>query len=366
MTRLRALTYVSVVISALILFFDRGARTTVPDKGATVDHSWLVNQGNPLTPAADIRPPDQTFLTYPEWFLVFGPGEQADFFQNHTATKFPFMSHVYQIWESYAVVYDVTRGNFKFNTGYHVMIMVIATSSTVEFGLKAIYETMIGRLTDTRANEKLTEEDQFNAKFARDYVDFLATAPWYEFDFKSRLGHLWTDTSLFGPHPLRKLERKYFLTTELAVKTVYGWLIKLGTRSAYDVPKLTTVVVIDHLPSGVKERVPDLNVLKELPDGSAIVSLPRYAPFSTNASTLAANGVGFKEVAGNTSAMLITLLAPRTWDAGSTNFKVIFTQPIPTRPGLNRIALVTPVNLLSPALRQLQESKTTIEHIYDF
>ena len=85
------------------------------------------------------------------------------------------MSHVYQIWESYRAVYDQTRGNFKFNTGYHVMIMVIATSSTAEFGLKAIYETMIGRLTDTSQNDPLTEEDHFNAKFARDYVDF----PWH-------------------------------------------------------------------------------------------------------------------------------------------------------------------------------------------
>jgi len=367
MTRLRILTYLSVVVAAFILFFDRGTPTTiVPGKGAALDKDWLVNNGTPLTPAEHIRPPDQTFLTYPEWFLVFGPGEQADFFQSHTATKFPFMNHVYQIWESYGAVYAQTRGNFKFNTGYHVMIMVIATSSTAEFGLKSIYETMIGRLTDTGAGEPLTEEDQFNAKFSRDYVDFLGTAPWYEFDFKSRLGKLWTDTPLFGTHPLRKLERKYYLTTELAVKTVYGWLIKLGTKSAYDAPKLTTVAVVDHLPAGIQNRMKDLEVLKSLPDGSAIISLPRYAPFSTDAGALALEGVGFKEIAGNTSAILVTALAPKSYDAKSEHFKVIFTQPIPTRPGINRIALATPVNQLDKTLRQLLEQKIEIEHIYDF
>ena len=113
MTRLRVLTYLSVVAALLVLSFDRGPKTTtVPDKGTSVDRSWLVNQTNLVTPISESRPPDQTFLTYPEWFLVFGPGEQADFFQGHTATKFPFMSHVYQIWESYRAVYDQTRGNF--------------------------------------------------------------------------------------------------------------------------------------------------------------------------------------------------------------------------------------------------------------
>ena len=35
------------------------------------------------TPVEDRRPPDQTFLTYPEWFLVFSPAEYAA----HTRAK---------------------------------------------------------------------------------------------------------------------------------------------------------------------------------------------------------------------------------------------------------------------------------------
>src|SRR5882672_7556093 len=183
MTRLRILAYCSAVIAVLMLLFHRGAPTTIAHgKGLVIDKQWLVNSGSRVTPAEHVRPPDQTFLTYPEWFLVFGPAEQADFFQTQTSTKFPFMTHVYQTWESYGVVYAQIRGNFAFNTGYHVMIMVIAVSSTAEFGLKALYETLIGRLTDTRADGALTAEDQFNAKFAHDYVTFIETAPWYEFD----------------------------------------------------------------------------------------------------------------------------------------------------------------------------------------
>lgn len=367
MTRLKILTYCSVIIAALIFVYGQQAPSTVPyGKGLVIKKEWLINHPSSFTPREHVRPPDQTFLTYPEWFLVFGPAEQADFFQHDTSTKFPFMTHVRQIWESYYVVYEQVRGSFKFNTGYHVMIMVIATSSTVEFGFKAAYETLIGRLTDTRSGAAMTEEDRFNAQFAKDYVDFLANAPWYEFDFKSRLIRLWTETSLFGPHPLRKWERKYILTTELAVKTVYGWLIGLGTRTAYEHPIFVTATIVDHVPAGISSRLPDVKLLKDLPNGAKLIGIPRYAAFSTNACELASENVAFEEIAGNTSAILITVLAPRDWAGRSDDFQVIFTQPIPTKPDIKRVALATPVKLLEQTLQELAEQKIAIEHIYDF
>lgn len=367
MGRLRILALSSAILAALLFFFDHQPPSTIAaGKGLLIDKAWLQNHTPVETPAEDVRPPDQTFLTYPEWFLVFGPAEQANYFQTHTATKFPFMVHVYQIWEGYHDVYEQIRDNYPFNRGYHVMIVVIATSSTVEFGLKAAYETLIGRLTDTPDGEPLTAEDQFNAKFAHDYVGFLDTAPWYEFDFKSRLVKLWTDTPLFGPHPLRKWERKYILTTELAVKTVYGRVIKLGTRTAYDRPQLTTAVVVDHLPAGIQAKLPELNIVKTLPDQNVLITLPRYAPFTTNACELAVAGVNFKEVAGNSSAMLLTVLAPAGWKPASENARLLFTQPLPTKPGVNRMALATPVGSLRPMLLELSQQKIPIEHIYDF
>src|SRR4051812_5594003 len=161
MARLRILAYCSAILSAII-FFIQGTPTTIArGKGLLIQRSWLTNSSSPMTPQEHRRPPDQTFLTYPEWFLVFAPAEQADYFASHTSTKFPFMIHARQIWGSYRVVYDQIRGNFPFNTGYHVMIVVIATSCTVEFALKTIYETLIGRLTDTRDGETMTEEDRF-------------------------------------------------------------------------------------------------------------------------------------------------------------------------------------------------------------
>jgi hypothetical protein len=165
---------------------------------------------------------------------------------------------------------------------------------------------------------------------------------------------------------VRKWERKYILTTELAVKVVYGWLIKLGTRSAYEPPKPETAVVAGNLPEGISNRLPEVKVVKNLPGSLTLLKLPRYAPFGTNVCELAMEGVEFREVAGNTSAILITVIAPDTWTPKSEHFGAIFNQPIPTRAGFNRVAMATPVKLLHKTLRELQMQKIEIEHIYDF
>src|SRR5690349_16722875 len=112
MRRLRILAWCSVLLAVVTFVWERPRATHTYGKGLLLDQSWLVKSESSLTPATHRRPPDQTFLTYPEWFLVFGPAEQAKFFQHDTATKFPFMVHVSQIWESYRIIYDQIRGNY--------------------------------------------------------------------------------------------------------------------------------------------------------------------------------------------------------------------------------------------------------------
>lgn len=194
MKRLRILTLCSLILATAIFFNKKRNPTTIAEgEGLVIKKEWLAVNKNPKTPKESIRPADQTFLTFPEWYLVFSPEEQAQYFKNYTATSFPFMSHTRQIWESYHIVNEQIKDNFPTNTGYHFMIGVIGTSASLEYAVKSWYETIIGRLTDT--NQVITSEDRFNAKFAQDYVDFIKDRPWYEFDFKKQLVSFWFETS---------------------------------------------------------------------------------------------------------------------------------------------------------------------------
>jgi hypothetical protein len=93
----------------------------------------------PPAPESPHRPADQTFLTFPEWFLVFSPDEYATFVADRPPSEFPFWGHVGQFWESYARVREATREGYPPNPGYHAMIVVIGVSTTVEYAIRSAY-----------------------------------------------------------------------------------------------------------------------------------------------------------------------------------------------------------------------------------
>lgn len=333
-----------MVLAASIFFFKKRNPTTIAaSEERIIPKTWLGANKNPETPKDDMRPADQTFLTFPEWYLVFSPEEQASYFKGHTATSFPFMSHTAQIWQSYRIVNDQVKDVFPTNSGYHFMIWVIGTSASVEYSIKSWYETIIGRITDTGL--PVTEEDQFNAKFTQDYVDFIKDRPWYEFDFKSRLNRLWSSTSFSGSNFFRQLERRYILTSELLVKYGYGKLIGLGTKQVYEAALPTTAVIIDN---------------------DSLKYLPRYDKFAGAALAIAFKGHSFKEIAGNNSAILLSVLVASDRKVNYDHALTVFTQPVSSVPGMKRVVIGVPVSDLSQLLCQLNRDKIKIEHVFDF
>jgi hypothetical protein len=336
--------------------------------------SWLmvlaVFTGPDMARAASIIPKEhqrgeeQTFLTFPEWFLVHSPAEYAAFVKNQPPSEFPFISHIKQLWQSYGAAYGATKNKYPFNFGYHVMIVVISTSTTVEYSLRATYETLIGRVTELTRTHGMTQEDAFGAQVAQDYVDFIRARPFYQYDFFGQLIRLWKETSLWGPDMLRKWERKYVLTTEYGAKAIYSWIIKKATEASYDPTIDLTAVLIDRLPAGTETELPELRALQHFPDGSALITLPRYDAFTRYSLALAKHGCNFREIAGNRSAILVSALVPRDWEANES--EVLFTQPILTQPALKRVALVVTVESLAATLNSLNNAGFQIEHVYDY
>ncbi|MCB9593012.1 MAG: hypothetical protein H6719_09795 [Sandaracinaceae bacterium] len=315
------------------------------------------------TPREHRRPPDQTYLTFPEWFLVHSPNELARYTADHSPSGFPFLGHVGQLWSSYGSVTEATS-QYDLNVGYHVMILVIASSTTVEYGIRAGYETLVGRLAEATQTGPTTAEETFAAQVAQEYVDFINEQPWYAFDFVDALERLWTEVPLIGPDMIRKVERRYALTTELVAKASYGWLIGIGTAASYEAPLLVTAVVLEREPDAVPEGV-DLEVLERFDDGQVLATLPRYEAFGVQASILAEAGARFVEIAGNRGPIVISAIVP----AGTSREvadDVLFVQPILTRPTEERVVFQVPVADLADALNRLGTPDRQLEHVYDF
>lgn len=309
------------------------------------------------------RDVEQTFLTFPEWFLVHSPAEFAKDIKTHPAHDFPFVSHIGQLWGSYGdVIKEQVKQDYPSNPGYHTMIIVIASSTTVEYGIRAIYENSIGRASWLLSSEKLTAEDKFAAEVAQDYVDFIRQEPWYLYNFTDKLKKLWTTVPATGDDMIRKWERRYALSTEYVIKAIYGKIIELATRSAYDPALMTTQVQVDHFPDGA--HFDKVTLVKRLTDGTAVLELPRYFDFRIVATELARNDIKLMDIAGNKSVILITAFTNS--DHVGLPGRELFEQPIITEPGKKRVALIIPVQELSEFLVKAPEQNLTVEHVYDY
>jgi FAD/FMN-containing dehydrogenase/uncharacterized membrane protein YhaH (DUF805 family)/SAM-dependent methyltransferase len=321
-----------------------------------------IAQQEPKTPAVQRRAEEQTYLTYPEWFLVFSPAEYATFVKSRPPSEFPFYGHLGQFWSSYGSVREATR-KYPYNSEYHLMIQVIGVSTTIEYGMKSTYETLVGRLTEPLRPADPTAEDRFLARFAQDYVDFIRVRPWYEYDFVSELRRLWTETPAWGTGMLRKWERRYALTTELGLKAIYGWMLGKVTQASYGEAGSDTAVVVDRLPPSVGKELPAVKILEKRADGSAVLIVPRYEAFKAHVLDLARRGASISEVAGNRGPILLSVLGP---SGSPLPGKILFRQPVLTDPGRERVVLTVPVPILSEVLLNLTQSGVEIEHVFDF
>ena len=211
--------------------------------------------------------------------------------------------------------------------------------ATVEYGLKGIYEHTIGRLAEaTVSGETPIPEERLYADYAQAYVDFIRVEPWYKFDFLAPLKQLWAETPLSGANLIRRWERRFALTTELLVKEGYARLIKLGTQSVYDAPKPTTAVVLDRSPAPDAADLPRLRRPAERPAPRCWRRSRATSPSPPTAAGSPAQGVDFREIAGNDGEILVSLLVPNGW-MSSAPARTLFEQPILTRPGQKRVVL---------------------------
>lgn len=308
------------------------------------------------------RDASSTYLAVPEWYIVYSTEEYASFLGASPPSRFPYFRSIGQYWRYYADVCRVTRGVYPFDPGVHLMLGVIGASFSVENAVKGVYENTVGRMTEWIGSYH-TEEDAFARTTAREYGRFMHTVPWYEFPFASKLAALWTETPLWGPGMLRKWERKLALSAEYGLKAVYAWMIRRGTGAAYEAEDLEVHAWVDEAPDVFADR--RVRTIKTVSPRSLIVVIPRYEAFTEVVTTLARQGVRFRDIAGN-DEILLTVVAPAGWSYPLEQGEPVFGEEILTNPAAKRIAVKAPVASLPSILAGVESRGATIEHLYDY
>jgi len=310
----------------------------------------------------------QTFLTHPEWYIVYSSDEYADYLREHLPTGFPYLGSIGQYWACYREAGKLIKGNYPYNWGYHLMLWVIGLSYSTELALKGLYENTVGRFSGWTAGQELSDEDHLAYEVAADYGKFIHVRPWYEYRFGPRLKAVWTDVPLWGRHPIRKWERKGFLTVEYGIKAIYAVLIKVATHATYGVAEDQMQMVVTGWSSRLTTADSGIRVLEQLDDVHTLIATPRYDRFRDVMIGLARSDstVTIREIAGNREIFL-TGVAPAAWTYPGVEGVVPYTLPLPTDPSRKRFTLRLPVALLLATLRQLDtEGEAQVDHVYDY
>ena len=314
------------------------------------------------------RDEGQTFLTHPEWYIVYSSEEYADWMRDRLPTDFPYLESIGQFWVNYAEVRALTRNRYPWNPGYHVMLGVIGSSYSAELTLKALYENTVGRFSGWTAGHQLTDEDRYAYAVARDYGTFIHTYPWYLYSFSSKLGGLWSENSLWGPHVLRKWERRVFLTLEYGVKAMYATLIEKATQAAYAPEDDRMKFVAGGWPDSLARADTSFRLVARLDQANSLVSTPRYDGFRDAMGRLAAahTGVRVKEIAGN-DRIFVTGIAPADWQYAGGAAQIPFALLLPSDKSRKRVAMIIPARNLLDVLGGLRiEGKLVLDHVYDY
>jgi len=311
------------------------------------------------------RDEDKTYLTLPEWYIVYSTDEYAAFIADHSASDFPHFKAVGQYWQSYVEVCREIQGRYPFNGGQHFTDAFIGISFTAENMLKGAYEGTLGRVSGWLSSDTPTKEEVFAAQVAQEYGKFLHRTPWHFFPFKEKLQGLWSGTSLWGPDPIRKWERKLALTVEYGGKILYSGFTNLGAQATYggaDVEKIYAVTtgLTSDMTSG------DLEIVETIDGNRQLIRITRFDYFSDTVPGLVERGVQFVEIAGN-DELLFTLLGPQEAEYAFEHGTYLFDLPILTQPGLTRVAIKVPLADIGPFLEELKgRSDVQFEHMYDY
>ena len=336
-----------------IVYTESACTDPLPDFAANAPYRPILRGGEGQRPEA------QTWLTYPEWYIVYSAETFGRFLERAPASDFSYVRQVRGFWDGLCAVNRASAGSSE-ASDYKVMLYTIGVSFTAEMLVKAAYEKTVGRLSLWLSGWP-SADDRYSAEVQQRYGTFMHQTPWYAFPFGQALSGLW-DTSE-DEYDLRHWERRFGLSLEYGGKAVYagliGWLS--GATLGRDEPTLRLVARAD--PALL--RANDLRPLGRLADGNIVAEAARYERFTQIMLGLAGTPAELVEIAGNDD-LFVTLLLPASLPLPSAETPALIAMPLDDRPGWRRIGVTVKVRRLLPLIRAVRRAGGEVEHVYDY
>lgn len=305
------------------------------------------------------RPESRTFLTFPEWQMVYAYDDFAAVLAKGDEHDYGYLSALRDFWSSYCSLNRVAAAHGGATGETRMMIYTIGTSFNAEFLAKATYEETLGRLFAAIRGAEKTGQDRVVAGMAADYAQFLRQVPWYRYPFDQKNAELW---SAPVEAPMRGWERRLAIGAEWTAKQAYARLIGQAV-AATGQDELRMRSVVAGLSRDALADIAEVTVVEERPEG-VVIETPRYAAFTGIVREIAAAGGRFVEIAGNDDIMA-SLIAGGTGATPPGEGTVLGRYRRQGREG-ERLLYLTKVTRLAALAAPAAGSVPVLEHVYDY
>jgi FAD/FMN-containing dehydrogenase len=302
----------------------------------------------------------QSFLTVPEWYLVFNPKEYADFLEaGSNPSDFPYYRSIDEYWKLYDRSMSLVSAAYPRNDEYTTMLDVIGVSITMEYAAKMLYENSIGRVFSWFSNGTMSDEERVIIQAQRAYSDLIYDKAWYEFSFMPWVKKVWTTSNTAESNWVRKIERMMFFTAEFSFKAGYAKLIEWAAKASYEEP----VTDIYLLVASDTTAITGLDVVHQQ-GKKCMIKVPRWGTFTKEMLKMADRNIDIIEVAGN-DEIVVSVLAQRNAKT-LNNGVLLYASDVVTTPDVKRDVYLVPVSRLLPMIREAKENDIAVEHIFDY
>jgi len=304
------------------------------------------------------RPEANTFLTYPEWHIVYAYDGLAETLKTGDEYQFDYLSSVTGFWGSTCALMKIADQHGGADQPTRLMIHTIGVSFTLEMGLKAAYEETVGRVFAWMRGAEKTPQDQAVLAMAVDYSTFLRQTPWYAYDFNKANDALWAAPIT---EPSRGWERRLAIGGEWKAKSWYAQAIAAGV-AATGQAKLEIRSVVTGLKAADLASIDNVKVISETTVG-IVIETPRYDIFTHVLADIIAKGGLIREIAGNDEIMLSLTVPNGSVYQGPGD---VITRMKREGFANERMLVSLKVGELPQAFQTMQVADPGIEHVFDY
>jgi hypothetical protein len=301
-----------------------------------------------------------SFLTYPEWHIVYAYEGLARTLETSDEHTFSYFSSIKGFWSSACALKKVAGAHGGADVATVRTIYVIGLSFTLEMGMKAFYEETLGRLAAALRGPVKSPQDVIATEMAGDYAAFLQQTPWYKYPFDQEVENLWNAPLTM---PLRGWERRLALGGEWKAKAAYAKVIA-NAVAATGVARLEIRSVISGLSEAQLAAIKDVQIISAVPQG-IIINTPRYRAFTGVLQEIAKQGGSVVEIAGNDD-VLVTVTMDEGGDASALPGAEVLALVNRDGFGGKRALLNVRVAELNKLILALAAAPLRLEHVYDY